>query len=486
MSQTQRFSMFNISTLRLNKIVLMQQIHITPLNIDSQTDITALFAPFRDLPGAILLDSANSAHPDARFDIFSAEPLVTLTEKNESLTVDFAQDHLRTKLNVDENSSTIAQITSLQKQLFKETLCPNTHLPFVVGSLGYFSYDWGKQLEKVSSRFDDSYLTAPIHVGIYTWSVIRDNQTAQYYFCYHPDFAHPSEDDFFNAIKTKQPAAPFVLTQNWQSNVTKPEYLEKLACIHEYLLAGDCYQINMAQRFSSQYQGNEWDAYLQLRETNAAPFSSYVCTQHGAIVSISPERFLSVKNGNVETKPIKGTRPRQTNPELDAKLARDLQNSPKDRAENLMIVDLLRNDLSKNCLPGSVKVPKLFDIESFPAVHHLVSTVVGELKPDCSGLRLLQDAFPGGSITGAPKKRAMEIIEELEPDHRHIYCGSIGYLGIRDDMDSNICIRTLLLESNNIYCWAGGGIVLDSEAHLEYQETLDKVARILPILHRQN
>lgn len=464
----------------------MLNIHIIPLNIDTQTDVTTLFSAFRHLRGAVLLDSANSPHPDARFDIFAAEPVISIEENTRSPSITFALESLQTRIKVEESSSTIAQIVSLQKQVFEHTAMPETHLPFVVGCLGYFGYDWGKQIEHVASRFTDAYQTPRLQVGIYTWSVIREAQSGQFYFCYHPKFPHPSIEAITAAVEnectTDFSQNEFNLKQDWSSNVTQPVYLEKLACIHEYLLAGDCYQINMAQRFHSEYEGDEWQAYLRLRKANAAPFSSFIRTQYGAILSISPERFLSVRERQVETKPIKGTRPRQANPELDAKLAKDLQNAEKDRAENLMIVDLLRNDLSKNCAPGSIKVPKLFDIESFPAVHHLVSTVVGTLEANSSPFQLLQDAFPGGSITGAPKKRAMQIIEELEPDHRHIYCGSIGYLGIRDDMDSNICIRTLLLESNNIYCWAGGGIVLDSDANQEFQETLDKVAKILPIL----
>ena len=191
---------------------------------------------------------------------------------------------------------------------------------------------------------------------------------------------------------------------------------------------------------------------------------------------------MQVKGKQVETKPIKGTRKRDKDPERDSALSEELLGSEKDKAENLMIVDLLRNDLSKHCEPHSVTVPQLFALESYPAVHHMVSTVLGTLKQRVSPLLLLKGAFPGGSITGAPKLRAMQIIAELEPDKRSIYCGSIGYIGVKNDMDTNICIRTVLAENNHLYCWAGGGIVLDSDIESEYQESLDKVARILPIL----
>lgn len=456
----------------------MQSIQIVPLIPLSNIDIIDLFSAFRHLPGAVLLDSANSSHPDSRFDIFVAEPVVSIQEINSQLDI---VSNL-TSLPQTEELSAVEQILALQAHIFADTISPESDLPFIVGSMGYFGYDWGRSLENIPAQAQDEYQTPQLQMGIYTWSVIKDNQSNQCYFCYHPNYPHPSVQDLLGFTQPVEQQGAFKLQNGWQSNLTKASYLDKLNNINEYLLAGDCYQINMAQRFSAQYSGDEWGAYCKLREANSAPFSAYLRTQYGAIVSISPERFISVDEEKVETKPIKGTRPRRQDPVLDAKMAKELQESTKDRAENLMIVDLLRNDLSKNCLPGSVEVPKLFAIESFPAVHHLVSTIVGKLKSGGSPLQLLQDAFPGGSITGAPKIRAMQIIEELEPNHRHIYCGSIGYLGIKGDMDSNICIRTLLLESNSIYCWAGGGIVADSDALQEYQETLDKVAKILPVL----
>ena len=274
----------------------------------------------------------------------------------------------------------------------------------------------------------------------------------------------------------------FALNSDWQSNMSETEYAAKFAQIEEYLKSGDCYQINLAQRFNAQFEGSPWAAYIKLREANKAPFSSFINHPQGAILSISPERFISVNNNVVETKPIKGTLPRKADALEDQRQAQILAASAKDRAENVMIVDLLRNDLSKHCKPHSVKVPELFALESYEAVHHLVSTVVGELNDDATPLDLLASSFPGGSITGAPKIRAMEIIDELEVHRRNIYCGSIFYMGFREDMDSSICIRTLLAENNQLHCWAGGGIVLDSVANDEYKETLDKVSKILPVL----
>ena len=253
--------------------------------------------------------------------------------------------------------------------------------------------------------------------------------------------------------------------------------------MQQYLHSGDCYQINLTQRFQADYQGDEWQAYRTLRQANGAPFSAFIRLEHNCILSISPERFIALdSNRHIETKPIKGTLPRSADEQQDRELAKQLAGSEKDRAENLMIVDLLRNDIGKVASPGSVAVPHLFAIESFPAVHHLVSTVTAELAPGYQATDLLRAAFPGGSITGAPKIRAMEIIEELEPSRRSLYCGAIGYLSQDGKMDSSITIRTLVADSGQLYCWAGGGIVADSDVDAEYQETYDKVSRILPLL----
>ncbi len=255
-----------------------------------------------------------------------------------------------------------------------------------------------------------------------------------------------------------------------------------LLSVKEYLSAGDSYQINLAQRHCAQYSGSEWHAFEVLDEHNQAPFSAFIRLEDSAIISISPERFLQLHNRVIETKPIKGTRPRFVDPAEDKNSALELANAPKDQAENLMIVDLLRNDIGRVAKPGSVKVPKLFDIESFPAVHHLVSTVTGELDNQYQATDLLRACFPGGSITGAPKVRAMEIIEELEPHRRSVYCGSIGYISAHGVMDTSITIRTLIATQGEIYAWAGGGIVADSDCHDEYQETYHKLGKILPIL----
>ena len=234
-----------------------------------------------------------------------------------------------------------------------------------------------------------------------------------------------------------------------------------------------------ASVFSGQYQGAPWKAYELLREKSPAPYSVFFNLGKSAILSFSPERFISLQNRKAETKPIKGTRPRSDEPRQDQHNAYELIHSEKDKAENLMIVDLLRNDFGKCCVPGSIHVPALFSLESFRNVHHLVSTVTGTLEANQHAFDLLRHCFPGGSITGVPKVSAMKIIEKLEPHRRSIYCGTIGYIDIRGNMDCNIAIRTMICDGKNIYCYAGGAIVSDSVCEEEYQESLDKVNNLL-------
>src|SRR5690606_18531048 len=236
------------------------------------------------------------------------------------------------------------------------------------------------------------------------------------------------------------------------------------------------------QRFSAPCAADPLTAYQQLRQVCPTPFAAYLESPAHAVLSLSPERFIRVAEGQVATRPIKGTRPRGDTPEQDRALALELHSSPKDRAENLMIVDLLRNDLGRACVFGSVQVPELFSVESYPNVHHLVSSITGTLAPGQDALSLLAGAFPGGSITGAPKIRAMQIIEELEPVRRSLYCGSIGYIGCEGQMDMNIAIRSLVHQDDRLYCWGGGGIVADSDGEAEYQESLTKVRVLMESL----
>ena len=274
------------------------------------------------------------------------------------------------------------------------------------------------------------------------------------------------------------------------ANGNKEDYEKAFNRSKAFINAGDCYQINVAQQFTASYQGDTWQAYKQLRTVSPTPFAVYFELPQSALVSLSPERFIQVDQTVVKTQPIKGTRKRVNNTLEDAKLMAELSGSEKDRAENLMIVDLMRNDIGKCCELGSVNVPSLFQIETHPNVHHMVSTVKGDLKESSpyQSLRLLRETLPGGSVTGAPKRRSMEIIDQLENFSRSIYCGSVAYINNSGDMDSNILIRSLLFSqqdehaSGQVNCWGGGGIVADSELEAEYQESLHKINNLLTAL----
>ncbi len=469
----------------------MFTISAKPFIVDSSQDMKAIFSAFSDQPWAMWLDSCcnkeSTAHVDSNFDIIVWQPEITLTTHGENTEI-----HWLKKSSIESsNENPLILIEQIQQQCFSDANIEAHNLPFKAGCLGYFAYDLGKRFEVLPQQTAQDITLAQMSVGIYFQALIFDHKKQTLWLVCpedQRDVISIAINEQLAQTAKEQKVDDFSLTSTWQSNISKASYDRKFQQVQDYLLSGDCYQINLAQRFHAQYQGNEFLAYCALRETNQAPFSAFLRFDDAAILSISPERFLQKRGNKVQSKPIKGTKPRSTDTEIDSQNAIDLKNSEKDRAENLMIVDLLRNDISKVCIPGTVKVPSLFDIESFPAVHHLVSTVEGDLAQPYKATDLLAASFPGGSITGAPKIRAMEIIDELEPHQRSIYCGSIGYISACGNMDTSITIRTLLCERNknsaekSIYCWAGGGVVADSKVDCEYQETFDKVNKILPVL----
>ncbi|MEH8175298.1 aminodeoxychorismate synthase component I [Aeromonas veronii] len=424
----------------------------------------------------MLLESAGPLGADNGFDIITADPLATLETRGEVTT-------LRVGVNISEHhEDPLALLAHTQQQLLGELDLCATHLPFIGGALGLFGYDLGRRFERLPVQAAADIAVPDMAVGIYDWALLRNVATGDWQLVHWGDEAGLAKRLAWLEHQQTKPAPAFTLQGSWQSNMSRAEYGEKFARIQAYLAAGDCYQINLTQRFSAPYQGDEWQAYCLLATANKAPFSAFIRLPESALLSLSPERFLLLDGRHIETKPIKGTRPRHPDPATDQQVALELAQADKDRSENLMIVDLLRNDIGRVSRPGSVSVPHLFAVESFPAVHHLVSTIHGELDARWQGVDLLRACFPGGSITGAPKIRAMEIIEELEPQRRNAYCGSIGYLSQHGRMDTSICIRTLIAEAGRLHCWAGGGIIADSDADSEYQETYDKVARILPPL----
>ncbi|WP_031435647.1 aminodeoxychorismate synthase component I [Methylomarinum vadi] len=437
-------------------------------------DSARLFSPLADKPWSVFLDSGYPKSSQGRFDIIAAGPLCTLVTQGEQTEIRHGGHCVISREDPFE----------LLKQQLGEKKQSIDHLPFNGGALGYFSYDLARRLEKLPIIAEDAEHIPEMAVGIYSWAVIIDHKRQESWLVGH----ETQEDDWETLIDqfSLLPAYPelgqFQVLDKPCSNMDKEDYAKAFAKIKHYLKEGDSYQVNLAQRFVSHCSGDPWLAYQQLRKINAAPFSAYINFPEVRVLSSSPERFLKVTDGEVETKPIKGTRPRKLLLDQDRLQISALSASLKDRAENVMIVDLLRNDISKNCRKGSVTVPKLFAVESYATVHHLVSTIKGMLAEGHHALDLLRGCFPGGSITGAPKIRSMEIIEELEPNRRGVYCGAIGYIGFDGNMDTNIAIRTLVHSDDMIRFWAGGGIVNDSVLEEEYQESFDKAAALLELL----
>lgn len=429
-------------------------------------DSCGLFERIRDLPGALLLDSSHPHSRAGRFDILTADPF----ERFDFATTDSDCEQ--------ELQASFKALAAQHRTLFGDSTAPSEDLPFCGGFAGYLDYDLGRPLQHMEARNE-----AGGRLNAYRWSIVQDHLLRKCTFAALPAFDHRARSALIERLRepaSSRTSSVFQLQQPFSCNLDQNAYRERFQTIQSYILSGDCYQVNLARRFSSTYQGDPWDAYLRLRPLAAAPFASYLNHDDGRhLLCLSPERFLSLYGSHVETRPIKGTRPRQRDPRSDALAADELRTSAKDRAENLMIVDLLRNDIGRSCTPGSIHVERLFELESYPTVHHLVSTISGELLPDRSAFDLLRDSFPGGSITGAPKRRAMQIIDELEPNSRQAYCGSLLYVSAHGRMDSNIAIRSLVCDNGEIHCWGGGGLVADSDCDREYQETWDKVGRFI-------
>ena len=433
-----------------------------------RADPAAYFAAIQHAPGAVLLDSGRPSAERGRYDLLSAWPLAELTVQSGESGAEFLQ-RLRSSL----------------QQLGPASLPTHCQLPFAGGLIGYLSYDFGRRLERLPSQAADDLHLPDARLGLYSWALISDHQQASSQLVFHPSLGDDQRQRLIDLFS--QAPSPtedrFTLTSTMTADLSAEDYRQAFQRIQQYIQAGDCYQVNFAQRFRAGCQGDPWSAYRALRLACPTPFSGFQrLPDGGAVLSLSPERFVKVSQGQVETRPIKGTRPRGQDASEDAANAAELLASPKDRAENLMIVDLLRNDLGRTCRLGSVRVPELFSLESYPNVHHLVSSVTGELATGKDALDLIAGSFPGGSITGAPKIRSMQIIDELEPTRRGLYCGSLLYLDVRGEMDSSIAIRSLLVKDGQVCCWGGGGIVADSDCEEEYQESITKVRVLLETL----
>ncbi|WP_255875306.1 aminodeoxychorismate synthase component I [Microbulbifer elongatus] len=436
------------------------------ISLPYSRNIGAAFTALADLPCPVWLDSGLAGARGGRFDIISADPLSTLVLS-------------------PGNTTPFADLDDLMCELAPQEV--DQQIPFCGGAIGYAGYELGTAGNFLPPDLRPTPLPAG-YFGLYSWALIADHQLCSTHLVFHPACTDSQKRDLrqrFACVAWESPATGserFQLLGTFRHEFTAEEYAQRIDRILEYIKAGDIYQANFTQRFLAAYEGNPLTAYLALREVAAGPFSAFLSLPEGALLSLSPERFILQDGRFLQTEPIKGTMPRDADTARDAASARQLQESRKDRAENLMIVDLLRNDLGKVCQRGSVRVPNLFELQSFANVHHLVSTITGQLPDSLEYADVLQACFPGGSITGAPKRRAMEIIRQLELSPRGAYCGSIGYLSSCGRADTNIAIRTLTASNGEISCAAGGGIVADSDPHAEHRECLDKVRILLATL----
>jgi para-aminobenzoate synthetase component 1 len=456
----------------------IETIRIEPL-IQSAT-FQDLCRPFSELPGTVVLISGGNLDC-ARYHMLAALPWMTIRGKKRRLQI--TVDGNRLDLDSDP-FDTLQELTAALR--VKGGGLPE---PVCAGLFGYLSYDLKDNLEKLPrTTVDDLHLPdlllyAPSFVAVY------DRVTGESRLCtverILPDGAHlQSDTNCFMDILHQSPSPRRSFSGDpgsFRSNFIEAEYLETVQKIRAYIESGDVYQVNLSQRFAAPFDGDPFALFCDLFERNPAPFFSYVHGDDHVIVSTSPERFLKRTGSVVEARPIKGTRPRGKDEKEDQRLQKELQRSPKDDAELAMIVDLLRNDLGKVCRGGSVRVAEHKRIEAYHNVYHLVSRVEGTLEENRDSLDLLRAAFPGGSITGCPKIRAMEIIDELEPTRRHIYTGAIGYIGFHDTMDFSIAIRTATITGGTILFSVGGGIVYDSNPRDEYKETLQKGTTLLRI-----
>ncbi len=491
---------------------------IAPLveSLKGLPDPVEVAARFLDLPYLIYLDSAVGSG----FSFLAADPAIVVRSKG--VVTEILQHGTWRPAEGDA-------LGVVRGMLEDARLVPVPGLPpFQGGAAGYIGYDYGAVLERIPpTRYDDLALP-DVTLGIYDWVIAWDHHLGAAWIISlglpacgperEPRARERMEMVAARAAGRREittaagkiprsargdgpsrtgaaavaPSYPVTSTDaamaiGLRSTFTHRGYLDAVAKVREYIVAGDIFQANLSQRFQAPLREPPFELYRRLRRRNPAPFAAYLGFEEVTVLSASPERFLRLDHdGQVETRPIKGTRPRGLVPMHDAALGRALAESEKDRAENVMIVDLLRNDLSRVCRPGTVRVPELFALEHHPTVHHLVSTVVGELEPPADAVELVRAAFPGGSITGAPKVRAMEIIAELEPTRRGVYCGSIGYLSASGAMDTSIVIRTFVATGGELYFQAGGGIVADSDPELEYRETLDKAAGLIETLNSVN
>ncbi len=424
------------------------------------------------------LDSAMHGGGNARRDILAAAPVAYLNIENGSFS---CSGNVRNILKASTDSEEIINNVRVLKEAFlpppDDALSHALDAEYQGAVIAYLGYPVLHSGPRFS--INDAF------VGVYLWTLLVDHQLGSSSLRFHTGCSEDYVDRTSAAIAAalQSPGrGDFHLDSQFQQQISYELYARAFTDIKSHIDRGDCYQVNLTQCFKARGRGDPLAAYLKLRTATTAPFSAFIDWGNGALLSLSPERFISAQGRNVLTQPVKGTRPRGGNEDEDARLARELSLSEKDTAENLMIVDLLRNDLGRVCETGSIAANQLFTVESFSNVHHMVSDVSGVLRMDMDALDLLSSCYPGGSITGAPKLSAMNIIQKLERDPRRVYCGTVFCWSAQGNFDSSITIRSLLWQETELSCWAGGGIVADSDCAQEYQECFDKINNIFRAL----
>ncbi|MBI4330059.1 MAG: aminodeoxychorismate synthase component I [Chloroflexi bacterium] len=453
------------------------------------------FEAFKDRDHSFFLDSGMDPEKLGRYSFVGSDPFLVLKTRGKRILVTRGDESHVLEGNPFD---TAGALLSRYSQGRPAAPAPFP-VPFLGGAVGYFSYDLCHFIEKLPSCTVDDLQLPECYLGFYDAILAFDLFSGRSYVV---STGFPEEAGRGRTGRARERAAELKVLAHQaarcqpvnlpttaspagitlKSNFSKPGYLEAVEKAREYIISGDIFQVNISQRFEADLAAPPYELYRRLRSVNPAPFACYLNFEDVKIAGASPERFLRLTGDHIQTRPIKGTRPRGQTPEEDAALARELLTSIKDRAENIMIVDLERNDLGRVCRFGTVRVTERVILETYPTVFHLTSTVEGRLRPGKSFVELLKASFPGGSITGAPKVRSMEIIDELEPTKRSVYTGSVGYIGFNGDMDLNITIRTFLVKGKKAFFQVGGGIVYDSEPEAEYDETLDKARALIRAL----
>ncbi|WP_343287485.1 aminodeoxychorismate synthase component I [Clostridium saudiense] len=439
---------------------------------NSKLNAFEVYNLFKDEKDTILLDSSKEDKNLSKYSFIGINPFLRFEVKNE-------------KAYINDNIIEGEPFKVLENLIYEYKNDIQDIIPFLSGAIGYISYDAGRLLEELPNTSKEDFNIPDMRFIFYKNIIIFDLINDKKYIT-DLDGNIENIESILTVIHNGEKINDEIVCEKseniFYSNFIKEDYKKAVTRLKEYIVSGDVYIANMTQRFWCYNEDDSFNIYKKLRSINKAPFSAYLNFEDFQIISSSPERFTQVFNNKAHTRPIKGTRPRGHNAEADEKNKLELINSEKDKAELLMVVDLERNDFSKVCKPHTVKVTENFKLEEYATVFHLVSTVEGELKNDVSSVRCIKECFPGGSITGTPKIRAMEIIEELEGIKRNIYTGSIGYFDFRGNCDFNIVIRTIIKKDNKAFFGVGGGITYDSIEEDEYNETLDKARALMRVL----